>query len=227
MVFPYSTYNDEATIVLYGGKDGDPTPFAQRYTHSRDRVIDYTILPPSDHRGEGFKQIVTVPTGPVIKADGLLLPPMGTATIRSKDCPIVFIKNTTTGLGVLLHAGRAAMTPDELGRNVITEALSAVTQTPADKLIAYIRAGICQQCFVHDMRTDIALVAPFWLQYYGAVDGRTGGIDLIAIIVTQLRQAGLHPDHIDHDGLCTYEHDGLSSHRRKDLESNLVLVLNH
>lgn len=227
MVFHNSVYNNWATVVLYGGKEGDPTPFAERYARSRDRTIDYTILPPSDHRGEGFKQVVAVPTGPIIHADGLLLPPGKTATIRSKDCPIVFIKNTTTGLGVLLHAGRAAMTPDEFGRNIITVALSAVIQTPADKLIAYIRAGICQQCFVHDMRTDIALVAPFWLQYTGAVDRRTGGIDLVAIIVTQLRQAGLHPNHIEHDGLCTYEHDGLSSHRRKDPESNMVLVLNH
>ena len=108
MVFHHSTYNSQATVVLYGGKEGDPTPFAEAYTHSRDRTIDYTILPPSDRNGEGFKQVVTMPTQSAIYADGLLLPPLKTASIRSKDCPIVFIKNVTTGWGVMLHAGRAA-----------------------------------------------------------------------------------------------------------------------
>jgi hypothetical protein len=71
------------------------------------------------------------------------------------------------------------------------------------------------------------LIAPFLLQYPHAVDLHTGGIDLVGIIKNQLGQAGAPAELIEHDELCTYEHDGLSSHRRKDEISNLVEVLNH
>ncbi len=225
MIFHKSTYRPDATVILYGGKDGDPTPYAKRYTRSRDRTIDYTILPPSDYRGEGFKQIVTVPTGPIIHADGLLLPPGKTATIRSKDCPIGFIKNRTTGWGVLWHSGRAATSPDQNGWNIVTAALFAVKRSEDDDLSAYILASICKKCFVHNMCTDMHLIAPFLLQYPHAVHSHTGGIDLVGIIRNQLGHAKVQE--IEHDGLCTYEHYGLSSHRRKDPVSNMVLVLNH
>jgi copper oxidase (laccase) domain-containing protein len=229
MVFLNGMYHEIAgiTVMLFGGKDGDPTIYAETYARKRTTQIDYTILPPSDKHGQGFQQVITDPADATIHADGLLLEPKQTATIRSKDCPIVCIKNQTTGRGVLVHAGRAAMTPDENGWNIIRYALFAVVHSPSDTLFAFIRAGICGRCFVHHPVTDYELIQPFLGKYSSAVNHNTYGIDLVAIIKMQLRQAGIPPERIDHDELCTLEEPGLSSHRGKDAVSNLVLVLNH
>lgn len=227
MIFHHSTYNPDATIVLYGGKYTDPTPFAEQYTHSRERKINYAIMPPSDKRGRGFQQVISEPTAGTIYADGLLLRCGETATIRSKDCAIVFLRNRKRGDGVLVHAGRSALTADAHNRNIIDKALFAVRNTNDEELSAYIRGCICGRCFVHDMEKDWDMVEPFLNKYPGAVNRQTGGIDLPAIIVMQLRQAGIPPRNIDFDSLCTFEHTGLSSHRGKDATSNMVLVLNH
>jgi copper oxidase (laccase) domain-containing protein len=227
MIFSFSrSLPGDGTIVLYGGKHKDPVPIAEMDAHRLERRIDYMVLPPSNHTGRGFKKVECSPKEQMVYADGVLLAPGKAATIRSKDCPIVFIKNRTTGWGVLVHAGRAAMTPDKHNWNIITTALFAVETEKTDILSAYIRGGICGRCFVHDWRQDRAHLEPFLLRYSSAVDRATGGIDLPAIIVTQLRQGRIPPERIDFDGFCTLEEPGLSSHRGKDPESNLVLALN-
>ena len=227
MIFHYPTYDRNATVILYGGKKADPAPFAARYSASRNQPIKFTVLPPSNHLGKGYQEI-TRPTEPgIIYSDGVLLAPRETATIRSKDCAIVFIKNTVTGWGVLVHAGRPAMTPNEEGYNIISRALAAVRPNGTDPLAVYIRGSICSRCFVHETNEGRSLIEPFQDRYYGAINQSDGGLDIPAIIVTQLRQAGVTPQQIDFDSLCTYEHEGLSSHRRRDPMSNLTLVINH
>lgn len=227
MIFHFPTEAPNATVVLFGGRHHDPAPSALEYSLSRGYRIHYTVLPPSNQHGKGYQVVASPTEHGNVYSDGILLAPGTTATIRSKDCAIVFIKNTVTGYGVLLHAGRPAMTPNEGGRNIIDIALSMVQRERDDPLRVYIRGSICQRCFVHKTPEGRTLIEPFADRYSGAINHTDGGLDIPAIIVTQLRQSGVKPQQIDFDSLCTYEHAGLSSHRRRDPISNLVLVINH
>ena len=221
-----------ATLATFGGKNA-PLRSALAYAADHDATIAHLVLPPSSIEHPGFQKIEQDPHQHKLHVDGVVVRPGQTFGMYSRDCPIGFLMDGRRNEGVLVHCGRPAMTPRKHAGaehyTVITSALNALTQRGSNlaDLSVVITAGICQDCFVHSVVTDVEMIQPFYDWYPWSVNVDTGGLDLVRVITTQLTEAGVHPEKIKHDGFCTKEHSGLTSKRGGDKDSNLVLVMNH
>ncbi len=214
-------------IATFDGKNA-ALASAIAFTHQPKHAIKHLVSPPS-RRGElGFKEVVTNPRDYNISADGIVVTKNRAAAMYSRDCPITFLLDSTKKIGVLLHCGRPAMTPTqgESGRThtIVTAGLETLKAYGSDvkDISAYITAGICAQCFTHNLETDQELLFPFMAYYPQFVNQKTGGLDLIGMITAQLVEAGVAKTNIHHDEMCTKEHEGLASKRGGDSDSNLV-----
>jgi copper oxidase (laccase) domain-containing protein len=201
------------SIRTYGGHTADSANLITDNT-----AIEHIVRPPSGPGQPGFQTIATYPTERTVVADGILITPSTVVGITSADCPILVLMDERSGCGVAAHCGRPAMTKRQLlmrrNYNVIAAALNIMKQhgSPPTKLSAYITAGICQDCFTHDLRKphDAELLRPFPKVF--VING-TGGLDLVGLITSELVQAGVLSRNITSDKLCTKEHPGLVSSR--------------
>ena len=217
------------TIATFDGKNS-ALASALQFAHEQRHTIKHLVSPPSKRGEAGFQEVLTRPGAYNLSTDGILVTKEQTAAMYSRDCPITFIMDSSQNEGVLLHCGRPALTPTQhlMNRryNIITAALMTLTSRGSNvaDLSAYITAGICGKCFVHDGELDKQLLEPFLEDYPESVDLVTGGLDLIGVITKQLTLAGLKKENIHHDGECTKEHKGLASKRGGDQDSNLTVA---
>ncbi len=217
------------TIATFDGKNAARAS-ALQFAHERGHAIKHFVSPPSRRGEAGFQEVITRPNAYNLSADGILVTKVNTASMYSRDCPITFIMDSRQNEGVLLHCGRPALTPVQhlVNRdyNIITAGLSILKSRGSNvkDLSAYITAGICGTCFVHDIEKDRSLLEPFIQHYPESVNIETGGLDLVRVITKQLTLVGLKKENIHHDGVCTKEHDGLASKRGGHSDSNLVVA---
>jgi len=233
-------YKSQATVTLYHGQSTSSNP---RYLAAQKgaRLKSICFIRAAATFGQpGFGAVKEPVYGPVeqsghdIAADGVLLSEAGSAAIiRTGDCPAVALFAPAHGKAVLLHAGRAALTPrsnsDELS-NIITSGFSRLTkELPASRVIALITGSICANHFPHDLPEARALVEPFTVfGEHAFIDYATGRLNLVAIIRQQLIDLGVAESDLHHDGLCTHEHAKLASNRRDPgvkLRNPVILVL--
>ena len=217
------------TIATFDGKNA-ALASALQFANEQRHPIRHIVSPPSKRGEAGFQEVITRPGAYNLSTDGILVTKEHTAAMYSRDCAITFIMESKRNEGVLLHCGRPALTPVQhlMNRrhNIITAGLTTLTgqgSNPAD-LSAYITAGICGKCFVHNKEIDKQLLEPFLEAYPESVDLVTGGLDLIGVITKQLTLAGLRKENIHHDGVCTKSHPGLASKRGGDSDSNLIVA---
>ncbi len=217
------------TIATFDGKSA-PLSSALAFITQPHHAFVHLVSPPSKHGDPGFQQVVTRNSYYNLSADGILVTKDCAVGMYSRDCPITFLMDSKRGEGILLHCGRPALTPTQRLMNrhytIITAGLSILKSRGSNvaDLSAYISAGICGTCFVHDMEKDRSLLEPFIQHYPESVDMETGGLDVLGVISTQLTDGGVALENIYHDGVCTKEHKGLASKRGGDQDSNLTIA---
>jgi len=199
------------------------------------------LKPASDASKPGFQTIQTAKLGTTSvaerqQADGVILESLNTAVVLpTGDCPAVVINNTVTGRMVVFHAGRPALTPPAdcvaCSANVVSFGFrNAVSEGRPEDLRAYITGSICPEHFRHDDEHGQRLVKPFFDTFGSSVfagDPAEGKLDLVKLITAQLIGYGVSPEHIDHDGICTFSERRLASHRREGRTyRNITIAIN-
>lgn len=197
------------------------------------------IVPPSNDTERGYQSIgVCNFIEPVFAEGTVLTEPQSSAVLQVADCATITIVNTETGQVLLTHAGRWALKPPECcgctGNIVSTAFRKIVGDSSSEKLFVYITGAICPQHFRHDDEDGQELVRPF-LEKFGADiffgDLKDGCLDIVKLIKVQLVGFGIPEDHISHDGICTFEEPGLTSHRehwlqkRERVHANSVITV--
>ncbi len=225
-----TTFNrSQFTISTYGHVPIDADLSALTGTPVR-----HIVMPPNGPGQAGFQSIATYPTKTKVAADGILITAGTVIGMYSADCPILVLMDERSGCGIAAHCGRPAMTKRQVlmkyDYNIITAALLALQREGSrpENLTAYITAGICQDCFTHDVRKpgDAELLRPFPKAH---IHEETGGLDLIGLIIAELVQAGVPARNISTDDRCTKEHPDLTSHRggKPPGIANLVIADSH
>ena len=178
-------------------------------------------------RGKGF-----------VYADGLILDQIGSAGIgQTADCPTVVISNNRTGNVMFAHCGRPALTPRE-GTNLLTQMLEVISKDneDLDYLEVFITGAIAGKYFAHNNHDEIKAKALPFLDEFGPevfYDVDSLSLDVIKVIRHILIRAGLEHQQISDDGLDTYSHSQLASHRQtsdnclKRLAANTVIVIRY
>ena len=217
------------TIATFDGKSA-PLSSALAFITQPHHALLHLVSPPSKRGDPGFQEVVTRTGSYNLSADGILVTKDCAVGMYSRDCPITFLMDSKRGEGVLLHCGRPALTPIQHLMNrhytIITAGLSILKSRGSNvgDLSAYVTAGICGKCFVHDMKKDWSILEPFIQHYPESVDTETSGLDVTRVIITQLTNGGVTRKNIHHDGVCTQEHEGLASKRGGDQDSNLTVA---
>ncbi|MBY0538573.1 laccase domain-containing protein [Patescibacteria group bacterium] len=209
-------------VATFDGKSA-PRTSALAFAGQHGAEITTLVAPPSNATQAGFQEIQTDPQKYAISFDGIHVTNKQVAGMQSRDCPIVVIADTERMEWIICHAGRAAISPLPVTHSLQTHGIinKAVTlllsrgSRPED-LSAYITAGICKKCFVHDAKRDAHLLRPFNEHYGWAFDTETGWFDIKRIIVSQLMNRRISAKNIHQDNLCTKEHPGLASNRGGD-----------
>jgi copper oxidase (laccase) domain-containing protein len=221
------------TIATFGGKHC-PLRSSLAYVRDHGRSIDFIVSPPSREDQPGFRKVETQPNTYNSSTDGILLTRGQVGIMESRDCSITTIMDNVRGESIMIHCGREAVAPYGYLTNphhsIVTEALNVLEERGSlmRNLSAFVTAGICGRHFVHQLPEDEALLRPYLQTYPWAVDPKTGGLDLVGVVMTQLRNRGVPKSNIVHDGLCTFEDTaGLASKRRGDdsRHNNTVVVL--
>lgn len=238
--FAAPPHRAKATVALYRGQSTSSNP---RYLAAQRGACVTSICfarAAATFGQPGFGEVVEPIYGPVertqhdIAADGVLLSRVKSAAIiRTGDCPAVALFVPAAGRAVLLHAGRAALTPcGNAGKihNIITTGFNRLTANLAEsRVLALIVGSICAEHFPHDTPEARPLIEPFTVfGEHAFVDYAAGKLNLVAIIRQQLIDLGVAAPDIHHDGLCTYEHTMLASNRRDPgvkLRNPVILVL--
>ncbi|WP_017591199.1 peptidoglycan editing factor PgeF [Nocardiopsis potens] len=128
--------------------------------------------------------------------------------VLAADCLPILAADPEAGVVGAAHSGRAGTL-----RGVAPALVAEMVRGGAepDRISVALGPSICGSCYEvpAEMRDELAAHTP-----EGAATTRKGtpGIDIRAAVAAQLRAAGV--GHITEDGRCTYETEGLFSHRR-------------
>ena len=155
-----------------------------------------------------------------LEADGVVLTERDSAVImQTADCPTVILTNKKSGRKVVVHAGRAALTPHSVGdrenTTIIETALTALNARDLSEVVVLVVGDICGYCFKHDAPEARHLIEPF-LMFGDEVffDRDHFGLSLFMVIEIRLIAAGVPRGNITHANECTYEKGRYASHRR-------------
>ncbi len=227
-----------ATVVLCG--PGNFRNLARRYGAKSDHIC--VVKCASSSTDKGFQKIVPAKFGdynsskPDIYADGVILTEPGTgAVLGTADCPTLILYDLLSHRIVIVHVGRAALTPiNQPGhpiKNIITIALKKlIGDGPVTFVRAHVTGAICGECFVHEGEGAQRYIEPF-LQFGEDVAFRNkerGQLDLPRIIRYQLTGLGVIPAFITSEPVCTHESNWLASYRRNHTkERNRIAAVLH
>lgn len=146
------------------------------------------------------------PTEPVPTADALVTTTPGLGLmVRVADCVPVLLADPATGVIGVVHAGRAGVALDVVGRTV-----RRMQEQGAHDLLAWVGPHVCGGCYEvpEQMREEVAAVVP---QTRAETTWGTPALDLGAGVRAQLRAHGIDPVEV---ARCTREDDALHSYRR-------------
>ena len=146
------------------------------------------------------------PTEPIPTADALVTTTPGLGLmVRVADCVPVLLADPATGVLGVVHAGRAGVALDVVGRTV-----RRMQEQGAHDLLAWVGPHVCGGCYEvpEQMREDVAAVVP---QTRAETTWGTPALDLGAGVRAQLRAHGIDPVEV---ARCTREDDALHSYRR-------------
>lgn len=146
------------------------------------------------------------PAEQVPTADALVTTTPGLGLmVRVADCVPVLLADPTTGVLGVVHAGRAGVVLDVVGRTV--ERMHA---QGAQELLAWVGPHVCGGCYEvpEQMREEVAAVVP---QTHAETSWGTPALDLGSGVRAQLRAHGIDPVEV---ARCTREDDALHSYRR-------------
>jgi len=154
--------------------------------------------------------VVIAPTTPETEADAIIVEDSETiAAVRTADCVPILLGCPRTGLAAAVHAGWRGIVADVPGATI--DALRDRGAEPKD-LIAAIGPAIGIDAF--EIGTDV--VTAFETAGLGTCVRRgpeRSHADLFEAAVVRLRSAGLRPERIDGEPLCTASDDRFFSHR--------------
>lgn len=222
-------FHNYLRVVTLGGKHAAHDA-ALWFAKTNHLTLASIVQPPSSAAGTGFKEIVALSKLPITYGDGVLVPSNTAVGIGSRDCPIVVLYNSYRPTTVVCHAGRPALSRGTAGEiTVLNAAIDAVTNHDSSQrcyVRAYVTAGICADCLVHEGKGAETYLAPF-RRYHPNAIGARGRLDLHKVIRCELEQLGVPNTNIVVDTTCTKEHSAMSSHRNGDAVNNIVLVLQH
>lgn len=146
------------------------------------------------------------PTEPVPTADALVTTTPGLGLmVRVADCVPVLLADPATGVLGVVHAGRAGVALDVVGRTV-----RRMHEQGAHDLLAWVGPHVCGGCYEvpEQMREEVAAVVP---QTRAETTWGTPALDLGAGVRAQLRAHGIDPVEV---ARCTREDEALHSYRR-------------
>lgn len=148
-----------------------------------------------------------VSTENAVMADAIIASGVGVAA-QVADCIPVMIIDPDTRRVAAIHAGRAGVEKDIVGRT-ITHLYE--TGSPRGQLLAAIGPSICGRCY--------EVPEPMWVDFtsaYPMAKARTRwgtpALDLRAVVEHQLRLGAVTS--MKYDDTCTFESDNLNSYRR-------------
>lgn len=146
------------------------------------------------------------PTEPIPTADALVTTTPGLGLmVRVADCVPVLLADPATGVLGVVHAGRAGVALDVVGRTV-----RRMHEQGAHDLQAWVGPHVCGGCYEvpEQMREEVAAVVP---QTRAETTWGTPALDLGAGVRAQLRAHGIDPVEV---ARCTREDEALHSYRR-------------
>lgn len=179
----------------------------------------------------GHKHVLPMP-GEVEYADGLILSEVGQAAVfQVADCGAIFAYDHGTGKVAAGHGGRPALTPPTehrlcTGCTIVSNLLSFLRSPDPRAIEVLVTGNICGSCFVHEAASD----EEKYLQWFRGIPGAVskdvlGKLDLYRVIHQHFIHAGVPTENIRHEGPCSLETPGLSSHRRGDKTRNTLIVV--
>ncbi|MCA9362910.1 laccase domain-containing protein [Candidatus Kaiserbacteria bacterium] len=242
MTEPYVFSTSKYTVALYGPQPSiiKARELAVVHGANPDRIC--AIKAASNATCRGFKEIQAPNFGSMAKndfdnyADGVTLTKPGdSAILWTAGCPSDAMLEHSTNTLLFTHSGRPALTPkNDLGEpinNIITLAYQQlVFGVKNPQVEAFIAGCVCPEHFRHDKLEAQPLITPFDQIGEVAFTNRIKGtLDLKRIIIWQLLEAGVLPQNIHHDGLCTAETPWLTDYRTsKNKEArNVVIAVLH
>lgn len=235
MVNPNHSYSLGPNLVaVYGQqvrlKENPTISYEQALGLGAHRGQVAQLIVAADASVAGHKLVVHDQYDQVSRADGVCISqPHAAGVIQTADCAALVLYDAASGRTVLAHAGRPALSPSGhcASCTIVTNALHALVGNGSTNMVsALVTGNICGACFRHDHESARPLIAPF-LRYPNIVftDRERGGLDLFQVIRHELLHSGVPDENIRYEGVCTLEHEHLSSHRRGDQTRNTIIVV--
>ena len=162
--------------------------------------------------------------------------PMTAIILPTADCQSVVIKNLVTGMLVVAHGGKPAMTPGHIvprsDWNILDLCIvKAIENADPTNLQIYVTGAISGDNYRHDDQAGQQAIKPF-LQMYGkdvfVGDPAEGCLDLFSVTKHVAERHSIPLDQVTSDGSCTFTHPNLTSYRKNDQpqKRNITIVVN-
>ncbi len=137
--------------------------------------------------------------------------------VRVADCVPVLLADGERGVVGAAHAGRPG-----LAAGVVPNAVAAMRDLGADRIMAWVGPHVCGSCYEvpETMRAEVAAAVP---ESYARTSWGTPALDIGAGVRAQLDAAGV--DVVDASPRCTREDPDLYSYRRQGVESGRLAGL--
>ncbi len=169
-------------------------------------------------------------------ADGAIVTRNSSAIIiPTGDCAVLVLSNTKKRRMGVFHVGREAaksFTPCvDCFTNIVSLGIRGVLgESDPAHLHAYITGSICAEHFPHDSPDGQEKVRHFKEKFGHKLfkgDPAEGKLDIPKLIKLQLLGYRIPDNQIVHDGLCTFAHPNLSSHRETGSKTrNITIAVN-
>lgn len=200
------------------------------------------LVPASGHGSDHFQKLVSASGTKTIEdriwADAAWTTDPHTAiVVPTADCQTIVVKNLATGMLVVAHGGKPAMTPGHLregvGWNIVDLCIAkAAENSDPGNLMIYVSGTIRGYNYWHEKPGARPSMEPF-LDFYGEEvffgDPNNGRLDLFSVTQTVARRWRVPKGNVASDGLCTFDHPALASFRcpsKSDEERNIDIAVN-
>lgn len=200
------------------------------------------LVPAAGSTSDHFQRLLPAANTPRLKdrlwADAAWTTDPGIAiVVPTADCQTVVIKNLITGMMLVAHGGKPAMTPGHLDKdarwNIVDLCISKASEhSDPSNLMVYVSGAISGTNYWHEDPEARPSMEPFHNLYGNEVfvdNPDHGRLDLFSVTRMVARRWRIPESNIVSDGLCTYKHSTLASFRcstKSDKERNITIAVN-